>query len=157
MPPSRAFLLGSSTRRCEDLGSGAPATPGSAGSPLLLEEVATSVRRGGDLPESGVDMAATRAALLRARFIGASAEERRCAQAAGVLGSRFRPGIATALAALTPGEGDRALEALSRGGLLKSDAPGWVQFAHPLLRQTVYDEIPPPMRARWPAAAFRLL
>ncbi|TMF46446.1 MAG: hypothetical protein E6I24_08355 [Chloroflexi bacterium] len=102
-------------------------------------------------------MAATRAALLRARFIGASAEERRCAQAAGVLGSRFRPGIATALAALTPGEGDRALEALSRGGLFKSDAPGWVQFAHPLLRQTIYDEIPPPMRARWHAAAFRLL
>ena len=128
-----------------------------AGNPLLLEEVATSVRRGGDLPESGVDMAATRAALLRARFIGASAEERRCAQAAGVLGSRFRPGIATALAALTPGEGDRALEALSRGGLFKSDAPGWVQFAHPLLRQTIYDEIPPPMRARWHAAAFRLL
>ena len=128
-----------------------------AGNPLLLEEVATSVRRGGDLPESGVDMAATRAALLRARFIGASAEERRYAQAAGVLGSRFRPGIATAMAALTPAEGDRALEALSRGGLFKSDAPGWVQFAHPLLRQTVYDEIPPPMRGGWHAAAFRLL
>src|SRR2546430_3689099 len=128
-----------------------------AGNPLLLEEVATSVRRGGDLPESGVDMVATRAALLRARFIGASAEERRYAQAAGVLGSRFRPGIATAMAALTPGEGDGALEALSRGGLFKSDAPGWVQFAHPLLRQTIYDEIPPPMRARWHAAGFRLL
>src|SRR5438067_262581 len=128
-----------------------------AGNPLLLEEVATSVRRGGDLPESGVDMAATRAALLRARFIGASAEERRYAQAAGVLGSRFRPGIATAMAALTPAEGDRALEALSRGGLFKSDAPGWLQFAHPLLRQTVYDELPPPMRGGWHAAAFRLL
>src|SRR5438270_75561 len=128
-----------------------------AGNPLLLEEVATSVRRGGTLPQAGLDAATTKATLLRARFIGASAEERRCAQAAGVLGSRFRPGIATALAALTPGEGDRALEALSRGGLFKSDAPGWVQFAHPLLRQTIYDEIPPPMRARWHAAAFRLL
>src|SRR5205814_2268774 len=121
---------------------------------LLLDALHRAV---GDLPESGVDMAATRAALLRARFIGASAEERRYAQAAGVLGSRFRPGIATAMAALTPAEGDRALEALSRGGLFKSDAPGWVQFAHPLLRQTIYDEIPPPIRARWHAAAFRLL
>src|SRR2546423_2510014 len=95
-----------------------------AGNPLLLEEVATSVRRGAVLPESGVDAAATRAALLRARFVGASADERRYAQAARVLGRRFRPGIATAMSELTPGEGDGALEALSRGGLFKSDAPG---------------------------------
>src|SRR5205823_1433321 len=45
----------------------------------------------------------------------------------------------------------------SRGGLFKADAPGWAQFAHPLLRQVVYDEIPPPVRAGWHAAAFRLL
>jgi len=127
------------------------------GNPLLLEQVASSVRRGGDLPESGGDVATTRAALLRARFIGASAEERRYAQAAGVLGSRFRPAIASAMAEVTAAEGDRALEALSRGGLFKVDAPGWAQFAHPLLRQVVYDEIPPPVRAGWHAAAFRLL
>src|SRR5438128_485860 len=128
-----------------------------AGNPLLLEQVATSVRRGGDLPQSGADLATTKTALLRARFIGASAEQRRYAQAAGVLGSRFRPAIATAMAELTAAEGDRALEALSRGGLFKSDAAGWAQFAHPLLRQVVYDEIPPPVRASWHAAAFRLL
>src|SRR5207245_2375681 len=128
-----------------------------AGNPLLLEQVATSVRRGGGLPQSGADLATTKTALLRARFIGASAEQRRYAQAAGVLGSRFRPAIATAMAELTAAEGDRALEALSRGGLFKSDAPGWAQFAHPLLRQVVYDEIPPPVRASWHAAAFRLL
>ncbi|TMD84109.1 MAG: hypothetical protein E6I74_03705 [Chloroflexi bacterium] len=128
-----------------------------AGNPLLLEEVATSVRRGGTLPESGLDAATTKATLLRARFVGASPEERRYAQAAAVLGSRFRPTVATGMAELPPRAGDHALEALSRGGLFRSDAPGWAQFAHPLLRQVIYDEIPSPVRARWHAAAFRLL
>jgi DNA-binding CsgD family transcriptional regulator len=65
--------------------------------------------------------------------------------------------IAAAMANLSPAEGDRALEALSRGGVFSSDAPGWAQFVHALLRQVVYEEIPAPMRARWHAAAFRLL
>ncbi|TMC31858.1 MAG: hypothetical protein E6J32_02085 [Chloroflexi bacterium] len=92
-----------------------------------------------------------------ARFTGASADDMRYAQAAGVLGSRFRPAIATAMAELPPAQGDRALEALSQGGVFKSDAPGWAQFTHPLLRQLVYDEIPAALRGRWHASAFRLL
>jgi len=128
-----------------------------AGNPLLVEEVAANIRRGRRLPESGGDAAATEAGLLRARFTGASAEEMRYAQAAGILGSRFRPAIATGVAELPPAEGDRALEALSHSGLFKSDAPGWAQFAHPLLRQVLYDEIPPAVRGRWHASAFRLL
>jgi tetratricopeptide (TPR) repeat protein len=128
-----------------------------AGNPLLVEQVAATIRRGRSLPESGGDAAATEVGLLRARFTGVSAEEMRYAQAAGVLGSRFRPAIATAMAELPPTEGDRALEALSQGGVFKSDAPGWAQFAHPLLRQVVYDEIPPAVRGRWHASAFRLL
>ncbi|HEV2014039.1 MAG TPA: AAA family ATPase [Candidatus Dormibacteraeota bacterium] len=128
-----------------------------AGNPLLLERMVMNVRRGQRLPESDGHAATTKTGLLRARFTGVSAEEKRYAQAAGVLGSRFRPMIATAMAELSPGEGDRALEALSLGGLLRSDASGWAQFAHPLLRQIVYDEIPPPMRAPWHARAFRLL
>jgi DNA-binding CsgD family transcriptional regulator len=128
-----------------------------AGNPLLLELEATSLRRGRALPESDGDVASTRARLLRDRFIGVSIEQMRYAQAASVLGSRFRPTIASAMADLPPAEGDRALEALSRGGVFKSLAPGWAQFVHPLLRQVVYDEIPTPMRGRWHSAAFRLL
>ena len=128
-----------------------------AGNPLLLEEVAANIRRGRRLPESDGDAAATEAGLLRARFTGASAEEMRYAQAAGILGSRFRPAIARAMAELPPAKGDRALEALSQGGVFKSDAPGWAQFTHPMLRQVVYDEIPPALRDRWHASAFRLL
>jgi DNA-binding CsgD family transcriptional regulator len=128
-----------------------------AGNPLLLEQVVMSVRRGESLAGSDGHVATIGSGLLRARFTGVSAGEKRYAQAAGVLGSRFRPTIATAMAELLPGEGDLALEGLYRGGLFKADAPGWAQFAHPLLRQIVYDEIPPPMRARWHARAFRLL
>ncbi|TMD68901.1 MAG: hypothetical protein E6I84_00595 [Chloroflexi bacterium] len=128
-----------------------------AGNPLLVEEVAATIRRGRSVPEAGDDVVATEAGLLRARFTGASADDMRYAQAAGVLGSRFRPAIATAMAELPPAQGDRALETLSQGGVFKSDAPGWAQFTHPLLRQLVYDEIPAALRGRWHASAFRLL
>jgi DNA-binding NarL/FixJ family response regulator len=128
-----------------------------AGNPLLLELEATSLRRGRAIPESDGDAAGTKARLLRDRFIGVSVEDMRYAQAASVLGSRFRPVIATDMADLSPAEGDRALEALSRGGVFRSDTPGWAQFVHALLRQIVYDEIPPAIRARWHARAFRLL
>jgi DNA-binding CsgD family transcriptional regulator len=138
-------------------GSAREAAKLAAGNPLLLELEATSLRRGRALPESDGDVASTKAQLLLDRFIGVSAEQMRYAQAASVLGSRFRPTIATAMAELSPAEGDRALEALSRGGVFTSSAPGWAQFAHALLRQVVYDEIPPPMRGRWHTTAFRLL
>jgi DNA-binding NarL/FixJ family response regulator len=128
-----------------------------AGNPLLLELEATSLRRGRALPESDGDVATTKVHLLLDRFIGVSAEQMRFAQAASVLGSRFRPTIATAMADLSPGEGDRALEALSRGGVFTSSAPGWAQFVHALLRQVVYDEIPAAVRSRWHANAFHLL
>jgi DNA-binding CsgD family transcriptional regulator len=128
-----------------------------AGNPLLLEQVATNVRRGRGLPEAGGDAETATAALLRVRFTGVSAEEMRYAQAASVLGTRVRPTIATAMAELPVEAGDRALEALCRGGVFRTDAPGWAQFAHPLLRQLLYDEIPPPVRERWHARAFRLL
>lgn len=128
-----------------------------AGNPLLLELEATSLLRGRSLPASDGDVASTKARLLLDRFIGVSAEQMRYAQAASVLGTRFRPTIATAMADLSPAEGDRALEALSRGGVFTASAPGWAQFVHALLRQVVYDEIPAPVRARWHAAAFRLL
>ena len=128
-----------------------------AGNPLLLELEATSLRRGHALPESGGDAATTKSQLLLDRFIGVSAEQMRYAQAASVLGNRFRPVIATLMAELSTADGDRALEALSRGGIFTSSAPGWAQFVHALLRQVVYDDIPTALRGSWHATAFRLL
>src|SRR4029077_13753547 len=111
-----------------------------AGNPLLLELEATSLPRGRALPESRGDAATTKSQLLLDRFIGVSAEQMRYAQAASVLGNRFRPVIATQMADLSPADGDLALEALSRGGIFTSSAPGWAQFVHALLRQVVYDD-----------------
>src|SRR6202521_3769710 len=128
-----------------------------AGNPLLLELEATSLRRGRALPESDGDFAGTKARLLRDRFIGVSFEEMRYAQAASVLGNRFRPVIAAAMADLSRAEGDRALEALSRGGVFGSDAAGWAEVVHAFLREVVYDVIHAPARGRWHATAFRLL
>jgi DNA-binding CsgD family transcriptional regulator len=128
-----------------------------AGNPLLLELEATSLRRGRALPESGGDAATTKAQLLLDRFIGVSAEQMRYAQVASVLGNRFRPVIATQMADLLPADGNRALEALSRGGIFTSSAPGWARFVHALLRQVVYDDVPTALRGRWHATALRLL
>ncbi len=127
------------------------------GNPLLLEHLVMSVRRSHGLGESNGQVATIKRGLLRARFTDVSPGEKRYAQAAAVLGSRFRPTIATAMAELLPGAGDLALEGLYRGGLFKADAPGWAQFAHPMLRQIVYEDMPPPTRAQWHARAFRLL
>jgi DNA-binding CsgD family transcriptional regulator len=127
------------------------------GNPLLLELQATILRRGRTIPESDGDAASTKTRLLLDRFIGVSAEQMHFAQAASVLGSRFRPTIATAMADLSAADGDRALDGLLGGGVFTSSAPGWAQFVHPLLRQVVYEAIPSPMRDRWHATAFRLL
>src|SRR5207248_5208880 len=49
------------------------------------------------------------------------------------------------------------LGAPPRVAVFSSSGPGGAQFVHALLRQVVYDEIPPPVRARWHATALRLL
>jgi DNA-binding NarL/FixJ family response regulator len=139
-------ITASSARRVAGLASG---------NPLLVEQVAASIRHGRFPVSAGA--ASNGSGLLLARFTGVSPAELRYAQAAGVLGSRFRPAMAAALAELPPAEGDRAIEALSHSGLFKSDKPGWAQFAHPLLRQVLYDDIPAAVRGRWHTSAFRLL
>jgi DNA-binding CsgD family transcriptional regulator/predicted negative regulator of RcsB-dependent stress response len=128
-----------------------------AGNPLLLEQVARDIQRGRGVPDVAGDSSEVEVSLLRERFTGVSADDLRYAQAASVLGIRFRPGVAAAIAELSPSDGDRALEALCGGNLVRSEVPGWARFAHPLLRQVLYDEIPGPLRARRHARAFHLL
>lgn len=127
------------------------------GNPLLIEQVVSILRRGRALPESDGNPATTESRLLATWFAGASDDQVRYAQAASILGTRFRPAIAAAMVELGEAAGDRALEALLQTGLLRSDSPGWARFAHPLLRQVIYEEIPAALRSRWHAAAFRLL
>src|SRR5579864_5796946 len=127
------------------------------GNPLLIEQMVSNLRRGRTLPESAGSAAGTESRLLAAWFAGGSASQLRYAQAASVLGIRFRPAIAASLADLSEEEADGALEALLTLGLFRSDARGWARFAHPLMQQVVYDEIPPALLARWHANAFRRL
>lgn len=127
------------------------------GNPLLIEQVVGILRRGRPLPESGGNLLTTEARLLATWFAGGSEEQIRYAHCASVLGTRFRPAIAAAMAELVAAQGDRVLEALLRAGLFASDAAGWARFAHPLLRQVIHDEIPAALRSRWHAVAFRQL
>lgn len=129
----------------------------SGGNPLLIEQVVRTLRRGRALPESSGSTATNESRLLGSWFAGGSPQLKRYAQAASVLGVRFRPSIAALLADLPEHEGDQMLEALLEAGVFKSDSTGWARFAHPLLHQVVYDDIPRALLARWHASAFRLL
>jgi DNA-binding NarL/FixJ family response regulator len=150
-------LLSDRTGRRITLSSARRATGLAAGNPLLLEQVALNIRKGQDIPDLTGGTVAIEARLLRSRFTGITADELRYAQAASILGSRFRPATATAVAELSPVASDQALEALCGDGLFKAEAPGLARFAHPMLRQVVYDEIPAPVRTRWHTRAFRVL
>lgn len=120
------------------------------GNPLLVEEVALELRRGGTLAQGQVWFS---------RFAGAGAAGQRYLQAASVLGVRFRPDVATRVAGLVATDTDTAaqIDGLFRGGLLFEDDDGWARFTHALIRQAVYDDIAPPVRMDLHAACFRIL
>jgi DNA-binding CsgD family transcriptional regulator len=126
-----------------------------AGNPLLLEQVAvalgscgTAVVPAGHLEHSSV--------LLR-RFGGLPAVGLRLAQAASVLGNRFRPELALTLAHEDGEDATLALDALSRSGLIRRAGEGMAQFIHPHFRQVLYDDLPALVREALHGRAFRLL
>jgi DNA-binding CsgD family transcriptional regulator len=127
-----------------------------SGNPLLLEQLAHAIARGTSIPEEG-SRDKLELDLLRARFAGGTETEMQFADAACVFGTAFRPSLAAELAGLSDREADAALEGLCASGVLRATDPGMAEFAHPLLRQTLYNRIPAPLRARRHAAAFRLL
>jgi DNA-binding CsgD family transcriptional regulator len=131
---------------------------GCAGNPLLIEQAAAAISRGEDVAGPGTeDWPRVSAGLLLARFADLSGAEMRCAQAASVIGVRFRPDLAGEVAQVDENQTDATLDALSRGGLIRDVAGGSVEFVHPLFCQALYDDLTPPMRARFHARAFDLL
>jgi DNA-binding CsgD family transcriptional regulator len=125
-----------------------------SGNPLLLEQLARAAERGEDLEES--EIAAASGGLLLSRFAGLPSNGLRLARAASVLGVRFPAELATVVAGLRNTEADQAVEALCRSGLVVTPG-GVLEFAHPLFQQALYDELPPPVRARLHTAAFKTL
>src|SRR5215831_18782385 len=130
----------------------------SAGNPLLLEQLAVAMGKGMGVPEAAkVGLAAFEQGVLLSRFAGLSPGVMRCAQAASVLGSGFRPEIAAQMAGLKENEIDAAIEALIQTGLIKQRPGAAADFVHPLFRQALYDDLSGPIRARLHARAFTLL
>ncbi|MGH3765648.1 MAG: ATP-binding protein [Pseudonocardiaceae bacterium] len=118
------------------------------GNPLLVEQVALELRRGGKLTEGQRWFS---------RFVGVGPTGQRYLRAASVLGTRFRAEVAMEVAGLSATEADTELDGLFRGGLLYEADDGWARFTHALIRQGVYEDIAPPVRRDLHAACFRVL
>jgi ATP/maltotriose-dependent transcriptional regulator MalT len=127
------------------------------GNPLLLEQVATMVGRGTDMVAPTWNGNSCRTKIVLTRFAGVPEVAIRCAQAASVLGTRFRPELATAVAQLNEQEADVALDALCRSGLVRSETEMAAEFVYPLFRQALYDDLAVPVRTRLHARAFTAL
>jgi DNA-binding CsgD family transcriptional regulator len=123
-----------------------------AGNPLALAELLR------DLVEAGVEPTAESAASLEdrppprlARGIVARVNRTgpaagRLARAIAVLGGGAEIGLAAELAELEPGVAAEAAAALAGAGILSAD--DGLGFAHPLIRSTLYEEIPADARSR---------
>jgi len=126
----------------------------SGGNPLFLEEIARHLRDGRSLEE--LDERGPEATILLSRIAGPGADLR-YAHAASVFGIEFRPVLAARVAGLSEAEATEALGVLVDTGLVRPGQAGWAQFTHPLFRQALYEDMAPPVRERWHAAAFRHL
>ncbi len=130
-----------------------------AGNPLLLEQVAIAVRAQGLKAEALMGAGASIGAegIVLARFAGLSPEALRVARAASVLGTRFRPALATEVAGLEERQAEAALSALCRSGLVRAETETTAAFVHPLFGQSLYHDLAAPVRVRQHARAFAVL
>ncbi|HSV66915.1 MAG TPA: AAA family ATPase [Mycobacteriales bacterium] len=129
-----------------------------AGNPLLLEQVAASLSRQGQGEALvGVGAAISAEGIVLTRFAGLPPAALRVAAAASVLGTRFRPSLATRVADLDQRQAEAALEALCGSGLVREQTATTAEFVHPLLRQSLYHDVAAPVRARLHARAFTVL
>ncbi|MGH9263866.1 MAG: AAA family ATPase [Acidimicrobiales bacterium] len=133
------------------------ASASAAGNPLLLEQVALAIERDGPSAQAMDGHQGGAHGLLLPRFGGLPEAGMALARAATVLGSRFRPELATALAHLDEDEATLALDALSRSGLVRYVGAGTAEFTHLLFRQALYNDLPPLVREGLHVQAFRLL
>ncbi len=129
------------------------ASAAAAGNPLLLVECAAAIVRGEDLTAPS----ATGGGIFLPRFAGVGAPALHWARAASVLSTRFRPLLVAELAGQSEREAAASLQHLCAAGLVRSSSDGKAEFVHPLVRQALYEDLPPLVRQGLHASAFRLL
>jgi hypothetical protein len=113
------------------------------GNPLLVTELARS--------EEGVPTSLR--ALVEGRLLAVPPPTREVLSAAAVLGPRFRLDVLADVAGLPL---ERAGEHLV-DELVTAGAPGEARFTHELLRDAVYESLPPAERQRWHARSGEVL
>ncbi len=129
-----------------------------AGNPLLLEQLAVALAHGEGLATlASAGRRGFGQDVLLARFAGLPSAGMRCAQAAAVLGTNFLPAVAAEVAGLEGLDVDIALAALGQSGLIEQGAAAAAEFAHPLFRQALYDDLTGPVRTRLHGRAFAAL
>jgi DNA-binding CsgD family transcriptional regulator len=129
-----------------------------AGNPLLVEQVAAAIGQQGQADALiGIDPAVGAEGIVLTRFAGLPAAALRVAQAASVLGTRFRPAVAMEVADVGERQAEAALEALCGSGLVRAETATTAGFVHPLLCQSLYHDVVAPVRARLHARAFTVL
>jgi len=128
------------------------------GNPLLLEQIAASIGpRGRQESLIGVDPVIGAEGIVLTRFAGLPAAALRTARAASVLGTRFRPALATDVAGLDGQQAEAALSALCGSGLVRAETDTTATFVHPLFGQSLYHDLAAPVRVRLHARAFAVL
>jgi class 3 adenylate cyclase len=140
---------------------GAACAEVTGGNPFLVTELLRACERDGIRPDATGTArvrelgprAISRAVLLRLRGLSESA--RAVAQAVAVLGSKVPVPRAAALAGLTPAEASTAADDLIACGVLSDERP--LSYLHPVLRNAVYQDIPPAARSQRHAQAAERL
>ncbi len=117
-----------------------------AGNPLLLHQVAEIMHRGGRVEYTAGTVAEVADRVLLARFGGLPETGMRWLRAASVLGAKFLPEVAGAVAGLDEAAQAAAMEAALYAGVITADRDGRCEFRHPLFQDAVYHDLPAPVR-----------
>lgn len=127
-----------------------------SGNPMLLTQLAEYLSANQEFEQ--LDPAALPIPrLFLNRFIGMDANTLEYAQVASVYGVQFRPSVVGEILGLNTSGTHRAINALQTGGVLRSVDKEYAVFTHSLIRQAIYDDIPPPVASQMHGAIFRLL
>jgi DNA-binding CsgD family transcriptional regulator len=128
------------------------------GNPLLLEQVSVLIDRGDDLSAPQLSRVLPNPQpVLFSRFAELPAEVVRCARAASVFGTRFRPSQAAIVAQVPEQDIERTLEALARSGLVREATDDMVEFVHPLFSQLLYEDLGAALRGQLHGRACQVL